>query len=65
LPDTPPEIDGQVYVPEDDRGEAADADLPGDLAFVADPDWDAHPRPSDVPWEVTCESSGDWFDASF
>ncbi len=61
----PPGEESLVYVPEDDGGEAADYDLPEELAFVADPDWDPRPRSGDVRWEVTCDSYGDSFDASF
>ncbi len=57
---------GLVYVADNDGGaEAACCDAPEELALVADPDWDGQPSSDDVPWEVTCDASGDSFDASF
>jgi hypothetical protein len=64
-PRPPPEEEGLVYVPEDEGSDTADYDLSGELALVADPDWDSQPQSEDVPWEVTCDSYGDSFDASF
>jgi hypothetical protein len=64
-PRPPPEEEGLVYVPEDDRSDTADYDLSGELALVADPDWAPQPHSGDVPWEVTRDSYGDSFDASF
>jgi hypothetical protein len=61
----PPAEEGLVYVPEDDGGEPADDDLPAELAYVAEPDWDRQPPLGEVPWEVTGGAYGDSFDASF
>jgi len=42
-----------------------DVDRARELAFVAEAGWDCQPSSDDVPWEVTCDASGDTFDASF
>jgi len=60
-----PEEEGLMYVPEDEGSDTADYDLSGELALEADPDWDSQPQSGDVPWEVTFDSYGDSFDASF
>jgi hypothetical protein len=63
VPRPPPAEERLVYVPEDDGGEeAAFCDGSGELNFVPDPD---PPAASDEPWEVTGDTYGDTFDASF
>jgi hypothetical protein len=54
-----PPPDGKVAVHiHDDAGA-------GELAFVAEPDWEGQPSSGDVPWEVTSDAYGDPLDASF
>ena len=60
-PRPPPEGNVAVYVPDDDGQDPMQfLDGAGEWTFLPDPKGDL-----DVPWEVTCDASGEMFDAGF